>query len=145
MAAGAGSQHSIHKCRFSSAGPQAAEQPQRHYCSSVLRSPSASTLSSRSYTKWCFNGMQPEQCCWPTSSLSLLCCASTPPRAYLSSSLRHTSHLCKLLVGVSFCCCTGADRASDTQPTYRKWHSHGSPSTAPATEAITSPCQGAHD
>ena len=62
-----------------------------------------------------------------------------------SSSLRHTSHLCKLLMGVSFCCCTGADRASDTQPTYRKWHSHGSPSTAPATEAITSPCQGAHD
>ena len=104
MAAGAGSQHSIHKCRSSSAGPQAAEQPQRHYCSSVLRSPSASTLSSRSYTKWCFNGMQPEQCCWPTSSLSLLCCASTPPRAYLFFQLEahvtslQAAHGCKLLL-----------------------------------------------
>ena len=61
-----------------------------------------------------------------------------------SSSSMHNSHLCKLLMGVRICCCTGAGSASNTQPTYCKWHSHGSPSTRPATEAITSPCQGAH-
>ncbi len=59
-----------------------------------------------------------------------------------SSSSTRTSHLCKLLMGVRFCCCTGAGSASNTQPTYCKWHSYSSPSTGPATEAITS--QGAH-
>ena len=59
------------------------------------------------------------------------------------SSSTHTSHLCKLLMGVRFCCCcTGPGSASNTQPTCCKWH--GSPSTGPATEAITSPGQGAH-
>ena len=83
MAAGVDSQHSIYKCRSSSAGPQAAEPPQRYYCSSVPRFPSASTLSGRSYSKWHFIGMQPERRCCPTWSLSPLCCPTRPPGAYL--------------------------------------------------------------
>jgi len=145
MAAGVGSQHSIHKCRSSSAGPQAAEQPQRHYCSSLLRFPSASTLSSRNYSKWYCNGMQPEQCCCPTWSLCPLCCPTRPPEAYLSFRLNALfMSLHRLPMGVRVYFCTGAGSASNTQPTCCKWHSYSSPSTGPATEAITSPCQGAH-
>ena len=104
MAAGIGSQHSIHKCRSHSANPQAAEQPQRHYCSSVLGCSSASTLSSRSYSKWHLDGMQPEQRCCLTCSLSPFCCSTKPAGACLFFQLNahftslQGAHGCKVLL-----------------------------------------------